>query len=359
MRTCYLHLGMNKAGSTSIQHVFRDYCDERVRYLRLAHLAPPYLDNGNHSHHLEMRFRQEVPTHFFSSPKPGIQRAERRRLRRDFDQAVSEAEESLIISGEVLYEWRDARTVNRAAKYLQARFDRVQGLVYVREPTGYMRSLVQQLIQMRAPDLETGFERFYPRYRPRLRNWEAALGRNRLDFIPFNFNTSASTDLLLDFASRMGANPDWVQRHQGPKGQCNPSLSAEAVSTLLRFRVAHGARPSHGSGRTADARLVSALMSFGHTRFHLHGAEVTRILEKYSKDRQWMERRLGQSLILPPADPREVGFSVWNDFMDYGAGMSAALTKWQKRTFPKIPVAKGTPEDILAGIRTALLEQWP
>jgi hypothetical protein len=63
--TCYLHLGMNKAGATSIQHVFRDYCGERVRYLRLAHLAPPYLDNGNHSHRLEMRFRQEVPYPLF------------------------------------------------------------------------------------------------------------------------------------------------------------------------------------------------------------------------------------------------------------------------------------------------------
>ncbi len=348
---------MNKAGSTSIQHLFKGYSDGQVQYLHLPQSASLLHDNGNHSYHLEMRFKKAVPSHFFSSPKPGAQRVERARLRRDFDQAVSEAKHSLIISGEVMYEWRDPQTIRRTARYLRARFGRVQGLVYVREPIGYMRSLVQQLIQMRAPDLEAGFERFYPRYRQRLRNWEAALGRGRLEFIPFDSTAASSTDLLLDFASRTGASPDWVKKHQRAKERFNTSLSAEAVSALLRFRVAHGARPSHGPGRTADARLVSALMSFGDTRFRLRGAEVASVLEKYSKDRQWMERRLGRPLLPAPGRPSEAAFSTWGDFMDYGAGMGNALTKWQKQVFPKIPPAKGMPEDILAGLRNALLEE--
>jgi hypothetical protein len=357
MRTCYLHIGMNKAGSTSIQHLFKGYSDERVQYLHLPQPALPFEDNGNHSYHLQMRFRKAVPSHFFSSPKPNAQRVERSRLRRQFDRAVSEAKHSLIISGEVMYEWRDSRTIRTIAKYLRARFERVQGFVYVREPTGYMRSLIQQLIQMRAPDLEAGFERFYPRYRQRLRNWEAALGKGRLEFIPFDSTAASSTDLLLDVASRTGANPDWVGKHQRAKQRFNTSLSAEAVSALLRFRVAHGARPSHGPGRAADARLVSALMSFGETRFHLQGAELACVLDKYSKDQQWIERRLGQPLLPAPVSPGEVAFSTWGDFMDFGVGMGEDLAKWQKRVFPKIPAVKGTTENILAGLRNALLEE--
>lgn len=357
MRTCYLHIGMNKAGSTSIQHLFKGYSDERVQYLHLPQPALPFQDNGNHSYHLQMRFRKAVPSHFFSSPKPNAQRVERARLRRQFDRAVSEAMHSLIISGEVMYEWRDPRAIRTTAKYLRARFEHVQGLVYVREPTGYMRSLIQQLIQMRAPDLEAGFERFYPRYRPRLRGWEAALGRGRLEFIAFDSQAGSAKDLLLDFAARTGVSADWVKKHRRAKERFNSSLSAEAVSALLRFRVAHGARPSHGPGRTADARLVSALMSFGKTRFHLQGCEVTRILEKYSRDCQWMERRLGQPLPPSPGRPGDVAFSCWEDFMDYGAGMSSALAKWQKQVFPKIPAATGMPEDILSGLRNSLLEE--
>ncbi len=348
---------MNKAGSTSIQHLFKGYSDGEVEYLHLPQPTSLLHDNGNHSYHLEMRFRRAVPSHFFSSPNPRAQRAERARLRRQFDRAVSEAKHSLIISGEVMYEWRDSRAIRTTAKYLRARFERVQGLVYVREPAGYMRSLIQQLIQMRAPDLEAGFERFYPRYRQRLRNWEAALGRGRLEFIAFDSQAGSPTDLLLDFAARTGVSADWVKQHRRAKERFNSSLSAEAVSALLRFRVAHGARPSHGPERTADARLVSALMSFGKTRFHLQGGEVTRILEKYSKDCQWIERRLGQPLLPAPVSPGEVAFSTWGDFMDYGARMGDALTKWQKQVFPKMPAATGMPEDILAALRNALLEE--
>jgi hypothetical protein len=346
---------MNKAGSTSIQQCFRHYSDDHVQYLRLNQLAPPYLDNGNHSHHLEMRFRRDVPAHFFNSPDPVAQKAERARFRADFDRAVAESGPSLIISGEVLFEWSLLQTKRKLARFLRENFERVQGLVYVREPVGYMRSLVQQRIQMRTPDVKRGLGAFYPRYRTRLRGWEAALGKGNLQFIPFEEVARPPEDLLKDFATRTGMDARRVARKRGRNETLNRSLSAEAVSVLLRYRVAKRPRPPHGAEYAADARMVSALMSFGEHRFSLSGQWVQRILARNRHDLRWIERRLAQPLPEPIASTDDITFSSWRDFSDYGESLGPQLAAWQVRAFPKIPVEEGKPEGMLHRLYSAFL----
>jgi hypothetical protein len=360
MKTCYLHLGMNKAGSTSIQHFFRDYADEKVAYLRLGCLPRHGLDNGNHSHHLEMRFQRAVPAHFFTSPDPREQRAERKRLREDFDRAVRSSPKSLVISGEVMFEWRNSRTKRNMANFLKARFEQLRGLVYVREPTSYMASLLQQFIQMRAPGRARKFENFYPRYRLRLKSWEAVLGRDNLEYVRFDQRSTSSSELLSDFATRTGMNPAWVeqQKHAATKRH-NASLSAEATAVLLRYRLAHGHRPPHGPECVADTKLVSALMSFAGTHFSLGGKDVESLLEENKQDLRWIERRLGEALRPRSMESPDMFFSSWKDFSDYGASQGPSLLEWQRRAFPKLPVKAGRPEEILRHIRDGILLSLP
>jgi len=356
MKTCYLHLGMNKAGSTSIQHFFRDYADEKLDYLRLGCRPRHLLDNGNHSHHLEMRFKKKVPAHFFTSADPREQRAERNRLREDFDRAVTSSPKSLVISGEVLFEWRSPRTKSNLANFLRAHFEKLQGLVYVREPAGYMASLVQQFIQMRAPGRAKGFETFYPRYRQRLKSWEAALGRGNLEYVRFDQGFPFSTQLLSDFAARTGVDPNWVERKSlTDVERRNTSLSAEATAVLLRYRLTHGQRPPHGPECEADTKLVSALTTFGGKRFALGGRDLESLLDQQKQDLRWIERRLGGPLAAPSTDAADVLFSSWKDFTDYGASQGPSLLEWQRRIFPKLPAKPGNPEEILRRVRDAIL----
>lgn len=356
MKTCYLHLGMNKAGSTSIQHCFRDYRDEKVQYLRLAHLAPPYLDNGNHSHHLEMMFRRDVPAHFFSSPDAAGQKVERLRLRRDFERAVAEAKQSLVISGEVMFEWANLLTKRKLVGYLHTRFDHVQGLIYVREPVGYMASLIQQVIQTRAPAMRKGFGAFYPHYHQRLKSWAAALGKDNFEFVPFDLVAKSPNGLLLDFAARTGMDPRWVQRQNRVHNPLNTSLSAEAAAVLLRYRLAKGPRAPHGKECATDAKIVSALMSFGRNRFSLGGRSIQKILRLQRHDLRWIQRKLEQPFpVHEPTAGSEITFSTWSDFSNYGESLGPALVSWQTRAFPEIPAREGKPEEMLSRLYNALL----
>ncbi len=356
MKTCYLHIGMNKAGSTSIQHCFRDYRDERVQYLSLAHLAPPYLDNGNHSHHLEMMFRRDVPAHFFSSPDAARQKVERMRLRRDFGRAVAEAKQSVVISGEVMFEWDNLSTKRKLADYLGTRFDHVRGLIYVREPVGYMASLIQQAIQTRAPAIGKKFGVFYPHYYQRLKSWATALGKDNFEFIPFDLVAKSPNGLLLDFAARTGMDPRWVQEQKRVNNPLNTSLSAEAVAVLLRYRLTKGPRAPHGRECATDGKIVSALMSFGQNRLSLGGRWIQKILRLQRHDLRWIQRKLGQPFPLhEPAARAEITFSTWSDFSNYGESLGPALVSWQTRAFPEIPIREGKPEEMLSHLYDNLL----
>lgn len=192
MKTCYLHIGMNKAGSTSIQHCFRDYRDERVQYLSLAHLAPPYLDNGNHSHHLEMMFRRDVPAHFFSSPDAARQKSNEcvcagtsvgpsRRpsspwsspARSCLNGTTFRPKEASRLSGHTLRPC--------ARPHLCQGAGRIHGKPH---PTGYPNT--------RSRDRQK-FGVFYPHYYQRLKSWATALGKDNFEFIPFDLVAKSLT----------------------------------------------------------------------------------------------------------------------------------------------------------------------
>ncbi len=356
MRTCFLHIGMNKSGSTSIQHAFRGYRDRALEYLQLQEWAAPFKDNGNHSRHIQMRFGRKLSPKLFSSPDPAEQRLERERLARDFDAGVASAAGSVIISGETMVDMRSEEIATEIAQYLRDRFDHVQGIVYVRDPSGYMKSLLQQSIRVRPLEPGMGLGAHYPGYRRRFVPWERALGQGNLSYIPFDNAAFPEGDLLLDFARRTGI-PDRFARKRGAFRQTNVSLSAEAVAALARYRMSHGARPPHGPGRAADIRLVSGLMELGSSRFALAAEAIAPVLESHRKDLDWIESRLGRSF--PAADPSgsEIGFATTADLMDYAAGLGPVLQDWQARLFPRARPAGTLPEDILLAIRESELER--
>lgn len=353
MRVCHLHIGMNKAGSTTIQQAFRSYRDGNLEYPRLEGWTEAFPDNGNHSRHLQMRFGLDVPARFHSSPDPARRQAERAAISADFDRAIGAAPGSVILSAERLCEWRNPDQIAPLVAYLKARFDRINGLVYVRDPVSYMRSLLQQRIRVSAPDPGMGLGRFYPGYRKRLAPWEDALGEAGVTFVPFDPAVFPEGDLLMDFAARTGVPADWARTRTDVR-RTNVSLSAEALAVLVRYRNAHGNRPPHGAMRSADARMVSMLMGFGTRRFGLADSVVAPVLEANAGDLEWIAARTGRSVLPARPERADVTFARVSELMDYGASLGPALADWLARVGPGLRLPSGPPEAALLALRDAL-----
>ncbi|MCC5974616.1 MAG: hypothetical protein JJT81_11245 [Rubellimicrobium sp.] len=346
---------MNKAGSTTIQQTFRTYRDDTLEYPRLSGWTEAFPDNGNHSRHLQMRFGLDVPARFHSSPDPAERQAERAAISADFDRAIDAARGSVILSAERLSEWRKPNRIAPLVAYLKARFDRINGLVYVRDPVSYMRSLLQQRIRVDALDPDMGLGGFYPGYRRRLAPWEDALGPDGLTFVPFDPAVFPEGDLLLDFAARTGVPTDWTRtRTEGRR--TNVSLSAEALAVLVRYRKTYGDRPPHGAARTADTRMVSMLMGFGTRRFGLADSVVSPVLEANAADLDWITTRTGRSFGPCRPERADVTFARFADLMDYGAALGPALADWLARIKPPLPLPAGPPEAALLALRDALAQ---
>lgn len=295
MRRLILHIGMPKAGSTSVQ---RFAAGNRAR---LADLGFHYPDlSHNHSRWLAG----------LVSPEPvKLDGAVRRRLgsggrstgdyeRSDLLSVVEAALEpggagTTILSGEALFRFEPDRAAALAA-FLAPRFDRVRVLCWLREPCSLATSRAQQNVRSGRMDLaaltapraiHSGRSRLVADYRRGLETWIRLYGREAVDIREFDRRAFAGGDLLADFRQAAGIpeDPLFVVEDK----VWNPSLSAEAVALLDRL-VARGL-PGRDFERAA--RLASALPG---ARFALPAATLDRVRTAAQADVAWLETVTGR-----------------------------------------------------------------
>ena len=275
-RRCILHIGMNKAGSTSLQDAYQDYDDGQTYYLPLQ--AP------NHSAMMRMIFSKAAPKRFFYSDDAGARKDQTVALRQQLEDALAADRRSVIISGEGMSSLKEPGSVSSVVSFLRARYDQVEGLCYVRDPAGYIASLFQQVLKTGAPSFN--LDQLFPKYQTRLTDWRDELGPDGLRFVAFHPDSLAGGDLLADFSARLHLSPLTEDRKPVRK---NSSLSAEAVAVLFRYRNAKGPPKIRGPEKEASRRLIRLLQSFGRWKLVLDQEEVARLSVKFKAELDWMQ----------------------------------------------------------------------
>lgn len=348
-----LHIGMPKAGSTSIQ---RFAAGNRAR---LAELGFHYPDLGhNHSRWLA-GLVSENPVKLDGAVRRRLWPDDPRRhdyRREDLVRLVEAAlapdgASTTILSGEALFRF-DPERATALAEVLAPRFDRIRVLCWVREPGGLAVSRAQQnvragrmsLAELTAPRaIRSGRSRLVADYRRGLETWIRLFGRAAVDIREFDRRAFAGGDLLADFRQAAGIPDD--PRFVVEDKVWNPSLSAEAVLLLDRL-VARGL-PARDFERAA--RLASALRG---ARFTLPAETLDLVRTAAQADIGWLETTTGRRYFTATAAVPGDGEPIWS------AETRDALGRLLDRTVPDLGALTGTTrEAVLADLAQALAER--
>lgn len=275
----YLHIGMHKTGTTSIQNSLSSYDDGTLRYARVG--------PANHSMFIKALFGSKGADYRIHKML-GRSAAEidemKKRYRIQLIQELESPAKKLVFCGEdigiltpeELLEFRD---------YLEPYTEEFRVVVYVREPYGFASSMFQQ-------DVKAGLAEFSiraPNYYRKFHKFVEVFGRSACDFIYFSPTSFRNKCVVVDFCDRVGISADSISIRRD-----NDSLSLKGVALLYGWN--RDGVESSGTEKLVHARhqLISLLRDGFEGKFVLDPVCVERSVE--DSDVTWMQECSGIDL---------------------------------------------------------------
>ena len=304
--TFYIHIGVHKTGSTSIQQTMlgnRDKLLARgVNYLSIeSNHGPLFISLLADVPHKDTRnIRRFVDT-------PAKARLYNLRNKWLLKSALwRNRSPKFVISGEGLSSLK-AHKVEKLKRLLDPYAAAYRIIVYVRDPYEYANSVSLQRLKSGAVLGAPGRELLLPQYRRKIQKYIRIFGRENVDIRIFDPRRFVSGDLICDFLFALGEAPESSNSLEVVRA--NKSMSHEAAMILSETNVAI---PMSING------LANRERAFG---FHLYVAGIAG--EKFSiepsaylqqeklaeADLQWLhkvlgERAFGRSIPRPASSPR-------------------------------------------------------
>lgn len=281
-RTCILHAGMHKTGSTSIQVALDGYADDRLIY------AP--LISSNHSFAMVDLFSglsETDLTVFFASRASQDYLQRRATLRRDFQTLLETDRRDLLISAEELTgHMLQGDGIDTLLAALRPHFDRIRLIAYVREPKSFVVSMQNQKLRERITDFDPA--QWYPCYQARFQPWIDRLGAENVELVLYHRSALTEGDAIRDLAGRVGA-----QLGNGGQRNVNISYSAEATALHQLWLRRLGDAKLSFRARTAISYGKRRVTEFGKTPFGIDPDLLSRIAASHADDIGWIENQLG------------------------------------------------------------------
>lgn len=296
-----IHPGMPKTGSSSIQATLVSAKPEGW--------ILPDTPTGNMSGQFVLFF-EDAPQDHHSFKSRGLSAAEIEKDRvlrfTQFEKKLQEgAEEGLksIFTAERISLAPGEAVEKLAALYRKYNYD-VKIIAYVRKPVSFMQSAFQQGLKINIKKLNEG-SMHWPRYRDRFEKFDQIFGKENVKLSLFDPAEMRGGDVCLDFFEKAGINllPEQVVR-------VNESMSLTACALLFAQRNrGEGFVQGFKAAPTKNNAFISTLGRLPGPPLRFKRSLVEPLLEKWKEDIDWMEDRLGISLVdLPIEDsPDAIG----------------------------------------------------
>lgn len=304
----YLHIGLHKTGSTSIQQTL--FANRRLLQRKMGICYLPL-----QASHGKMFFRlfgdqeetepEERESRLELRKRPSLQK-----LRTTLEGAK---ERKVVISGEQLSLLKE-EGVGKLHGFLSQLAGTIKVIVYVRDPVRVASSWAQQLLKSGKGTLEE-FERNppVPEFKARIQPYIQYFGRDNVVIRVFEEAVNQPHGLLGDFLETLGENP--VSAGKLEQKRTNESLCREATLILNEVQKA---RPLLVDGRFNEGRMPhDANQIFrqipGET-FILSQESLKRAAEVSASDVTWLAEQIGRNPYArssPAVAPAEQGSSSW------------------------------------------------
>lgn len=227
----YLHIGMNKTGSTALQAYMSKHYSE---HLEQGVLYPKTGRKGT--------------THYDVSTAFGLGSQRHLRHAYDLNQMLDEmlrdsknaGADRLVISSETFIVCKNPKILAEGLD----RFD-VRIVIYMRRHAEWIESLYNQAVKMVAsPPWGKGFSKYlefqkehgqgrlYFHYWDLLERWADAFGRQNIIVRPFERSQFVNNDLIEDFLSVIGLDSTRYESKDLKSGESNISLSADRLPLI-------------------------------------------------------------------------------------------------------------------------------
>lgn len=313
MRTV-LHAGMTKAGSSSIQATLRNLTMKDWVY-------PDMSPTGNLTGVFATLFWVAPETHHAAKAQgfdADVIARRKSNWQNKLDTLIEETDKDLIFSAEVISN-TDVESLTAARDYFAARSERVEVMAYVRPPVAYMQSAFQQLLK--GSKLDTlNLNVVWPKYQLRLSRLDEVFGRENVTLKLFDPAAFVGGDVVQDFCADLGIDID--------PAQClrvNESLSLEATALLFAQRnKGEGLEMGMPNTLQRNNRFIQALSSIGSGKLKFSAAAVAPVIERNRADIDWIEARLGCS-VLDAAAPKGPFIETDQDLLDVAAKSAGLL----------------------------------
>lgn len=288
MKRCWIHIGMHKTGSSSIQsNLGRVSNCPTWKILKVG--GVPNMGKALHA-----MFASQ-PHKFHKFTKLGQSSEQVRELgKRLRDKMVSTIRAfeggTVIISAESLIVM-DTEGIRRFREFLLPFFDEVRVIGYVRPPAGYKNSFFQQRLKdFNGADFD--LDKINLKYRSKFERFDDIFGRENVVLRKFEPSSFPNKCIVSDFCGIVGIEGpgrDSIQR-------VNESLTREACGIIYCYRKFG---PDYGVGKYVireNSLIVAPMLAMGGTKFQLSAGVLAASVEKERDDVKWMEVRLGDSL---------------------------------------------------------------
>jgi hypothetical protein len=302
-RICFLHVGANKTGSTSIQ---------QSQFFDLRDPGFQYVGGGrpNGSFAISTVFNPSPENQLFFNRAGAAGRFEdyRRRCARQLDRGWTRAIRQgrhAVVSAEACWQSSRQGLLNLRDHLMGMGFE-VRVLAYVRPWLPWAGSVFQQMVKSGRGSLVVGLgdDGAIFAVRERLKDLFAVFGRANVAVHRFNPDDFPDRCVVRHFCGQIGmpvpTNRTW---------RLNESLSLPATQLLYAF---HRCSPLGGEGRLPRPpglqRLLLRLRGLRGPAFRLHSSFLSEWLVERRRDDQWLTANVGFSLadIPPPDDEHSV-----------------------------------------------------
>ena len=286
-----LHIGMQKAGSTALQHRFaglRDWLDARG-----LHYPQGLQTEHNHSLLVALGSRgQRLPRHYETAYRGDVAAAAAA-VEGWFDGVLATARargaRRILLSAETLFRLETAEAVAPVARVLRRAGGRLVVLAYLRAPADYYAAQVQQR-------LKAGHVLIRPGpvpYRPPLTAWEGVADEIRVR--RYDRALFPDRDIARAVQEEIGADPVPLPEGAGTPER-NASIGAEGMALMQDYRAAihpranRKHRPDSAALLRAIGRAEARLGLSGPPRLH---PELADRLDHGAPDLTWLKARFG------------------------------------------------------------------
>ena len=304
-RSCILHIGMHKTGSTALQHALKGYDDGDTHYAELR--------DRNHSAAM-MLMVADRPEEYRQSRHQGWSAehaaAVGAHYRGLFETAVSKGRRRMIISAESMSLPLSPTEIQRVVKLIYEHFDELKVVAYVRPFHSFIESYFQQSIKQGL----ASFTFPLPEYRARFGQWIEAVGEDNIVFYP----------MVKDCVAHFGGLFDLPLVAPAKRTKTNKSLSAEGVAFLYCLHKLSRFEPKSPEELKIHGVLESTAATLGSRRLILSEEIHQRLQAEAAKDIAWMQDRLDEDVIgkIPQPDAQSFVLSAEEQLLDLGSKWS-------------------------------------